>query len=99
MTTVAIICAVLLGLTGVLCIIRIVLGPTMLDRTVAADVFVAACIGAIGIEAAIGQHRNTLPILLALALVAFLGSVSVARYAASDRDRPVQTKPSGKGRP
>lgn len=82
MTFVAIVCAVLLGLTGLLCLVRIVRGPTMLDRTVASDVFVAACVGAIGVEAAIGRHNTTLPILVALALVAFLGSVSIARYAA-----------------
>ncbi|MBC9227251.1 cation:proton antiporter [Aeromicrobium sp. 636] len=83
MTVVAIICAILLGLTGLLCLVRIVRGPTMLDRTVAADVFTAACVGAIGVEAAVGRHSTTLPILVALALVAFLGSVSIARYAAS----------------
>jgi multicomponent Na+:H+ antiporter subunit F len=83
MTFVAIVCAVFLGLTGLLCLVRIVRGPTMLDRTVAADVFVAACVGAIGVEAAVGRHNTTLPILVALALVAFLGSVSIARYAAS----------------
>ena len=83
MTVVGIVCAVLLGLTGVLCMFRIVRGPTMLDRTVAADVFVAACVGANGVEAALGKHSTTLPILIALALVAFLGSVAVARYAGS----------------
>ncbi|MET0931977.1 MAG: monovalent cation/H+ antiporter complex subunit F [Aeromicrobium sp.] len=87
MTVVGTICAVLLSITGVLCIVRIVRGPTMLDRTVAADVFVAACAGAIGIEAAIGEHDTTLSILVVLALVAFLGSVSIARFAAPDTDR------------
>lgn len=87
MTIVGIVCAALLGLTGLACLIRIVRGPTMLDRTVAADVFVAACVGAIGVEAAIRQHTTTLPILVALALVAFLGSVSIARYAALQAGR------------
>lgn len=88
MTVVGIICAVLLGLTGLLCLVRIVRGPTMLDRTVAADVFVAACVGAIGVEAAVSRHTVTLPILVSLALVAFLGSVSIARYAASQSAAP-----------
>jgi len=82
MTFVGYVCAVFLGLTGIMCLIRIVRGPTMLDRTIAADVFVAACVGAIGVEAAIARHSTTLPILVALALIAFLGSVSIARYAA-----------------
>ena len=87
MTIVAYVCAALLGLTGIICLVRIVRGPTMLDRTVATDVFVAACLGAIGVEAAIGRHNTTLPILVALALVAFLGSVSIARYVASHSGR------------
>lgn len=82
MTYVAYVCAALLGLTGILCLVRIVRGPTMLDRTIATDVFVAACVGAIGVEAAVRRHSTTLPILVALALIAFLGSVSIARYVA-----------------
>lgn len=84
MTAVAITCSVLLAITGLLCLWRIVRGPTMLDRTVAADVFVAACIGAVGVEAAVGSHDTTLPILVALSLIAFVGSVSIARYAAKE---------------
>ena len=87
MSVVGTICVVLLSITGVLCIVRIVRGPTMLDRTVATDVFVAASAGAIGIEAAIGRHDSTLSILVVLALVGFLGSVSIARFAAPDTDR------------
>lgn len=86
MTIAATVCAIFLGLTGLLCLVRLVNGPTTLDRTVATDVFIAACIGAIGVEAALNQHNTTLPILAALSFVAFLGSVSVARYAAPDRD-------------
>ena len=40
MTVVGTICVVLLSITGVLCIVRIVRGPTMLDRTVAAAVII-----------------------------------------------------------
>lgn len=84
MTIVGLVCLGLMAITGALCIVRIVQGPTTLDRTVGADVFVAASAGGIGIEAAIGQHSTTLPILISLAFVGFLGSVSVARFAARD---------------
>lgn len=87
MTAVGTSCVVLLAITGVLCIVRIVRGPTMLDRTVAADVFVAASAGAIGIEAAVERHDTTLSILVVLSLVGFLSSVSIARFAAPDTDR------------
>lgn len=88
MTGVAVVCAVMLVTTGVLCLVRIVRGPSMLDRTVAADVFVAACLSAVGLEAAVAGHTDTAPVLLALALVGFLGSVSIARYAAHDAETP-----------
>ena len=94
MTIVGIICAIILGATGVLCMVRLVRGPTMLDRTVAADVFVAACVGAIGMEAAVNQHRHPLPVLVGLSLVAFLGSVSIARYAAPDSDAVLRRRPT-----
>ena len=87
MIVVGTICSILLSMTGLLCIVRIVRGPTMLDRTVATDVFVAASAGAIGIEAAIGRHNSTLSILVVLSLVGFLGSVSIAKFAAPDTDR------------
>lgn len=92
MIPVAVACATMLAATGVLCLIRIVRGPTMLDRTVAADVFVAACLSAVGIEAAISGHVDTAPVLLALALVGFLGSVSIARFAARDIDAPQEDR-------
>lgn len=86
MTTVAIICSVLLAIDGVLCLYRIVRGPTVLDRTVAADVFVAVIVGAVAVHAAVGRYSTTVSVLLALSLVGFLGSVSIARFAARDGD-------------
>lgn len=85
MTTVGLVCLGLLATAAVLCVWRIVRGPTMLDRTVATDVFVATAVASIAIEAAINRHTTTLPILLALAFVGFLGSVSIARFAAGER--------------
>ncbi len=84
---VGVVCAAMLCLTGLLCVVRIVRGPTMLDRTVATDVLVAASIGGVGIAAALWRDDSTVPILVALALVGFLGSVSIARFAARDIDR------------
>lgn len=98
MTTVGIVCIGLLAVTGTLCLVRIVRGPTTLDRTVATDVSVAATSGAIGIEAAIGRHTTTLPIIVTLALVGFLGSVSIARFAARDDGPSERTERDRKGR-
>lgn len=88
MTTVAIICSAMLGLTGLLCLIRIVRGPTMLDRTVASDVVIAATLAGVGLEAAISRSTDTVPVLLVLALVGFVGSLSIARFAATSPAEP-----------
>lgn len=87
MTWIGLICLGMLGVSGVLCIVRIVRGPTILDRTVATDVFISTAAGGLGVEAAVSQHSATLPILVALALVGFLGSVSIARFVTSEDSR------------
>lgn len=81
MTTVAVVCTAILGVSALVAVIRIVLGPTMLDRAVATDTFIAMIAAAIGIEAVANDRTVTLPILVALSLVGFLGSVAVARFA------------------
>jgi multicomponent Na+:H+ antiporter subunit F len=81
MTTVAVVCTAILGLSALITVVRIVRGPSMLDRAVATDTFIAMVAAAIGIEAVANDRTLTLPILVALALVGFLGSVAVARFA------------------
>ena len=86
MNVVGILCAGMLAVSGVLCLVRVVRGPSMLDRTVATDVLVAAIVGAVGVHAAVGRYSSTVSVLLTLSLVGFLGSVSIARFAARDGD-------------
>lgn len=81
MTTVAVVCTAILGISALVAVIRIVRGPSMLDRAVATDTFIAMMAAAIGIEAVANDRTVTLPILVALALIGFLGSVAVARFA------------------
>ncbi len=71
----------LLTVAAVVLLIRISRGPTMLDRIAALDVLVAVLISGLAIEAAVNRHTTTLPILVVLALVGFVGSVTVARFA------------------
>lgn len=80
------ICLGLLGVAGTLLIARATMGPTMLDRTVALDVLIAVLICGVGIEAARDEHTFTLPILLVLTLLGFVGSVSVARFTRGSDD-------------
>jgi multicomponent Na+:H+ antiporter subunit F len=87
---VAVVCAVLLTAAAVLALIRAERGPTMLDRTVALDIFTSTLVGAVALEAAWSRRTDTLPVLVALALVGFIGSVTIARFAS--------VEPEGEGR-
>lgn len=79
-------CAAVLGLSALMLLARITLGPTMLDRVVALDVLVAVVICGLALEAAVHQHTTTLPILVVLSLLGFVGSVSVARFTRGSDD-------------
>lgn len=86
MTVVLIICAAMLGTAALLLLGRMAAGPSMLDRVIAFDVLVAVTICVIGLEAAVFQHTTTLPILVSLTLLGFVGSVSVAAFTKGSED-------------
>jgi multicomponent Na+:H+ antiporter subunit F len=90
MTVVVVICAVLLALAGVLAVVRVERGPSMLDRTVGLDVLTTTLVALIGLEAAYSRRTDTVPVLVALSLVGFVGSVTIARFASRE--------PPGEGR-
>lgn len=64
--------------------IRLIGGPDTLDRLISLDML--AAIAQCGVGVYIAWTRDTTPAaaLVALALVAFLGSVSVARFRVND---------------
>ncbi len=78
------VCALMLGVAGIMALIRAERGPTMLNRTLALDVFATVLIGGIALEAAFSRRTDTLPILVALSLVGFVGSVTISRFAARE---------------
>jgi multicomponent Na+:H+ antiporter subunit F len=81
MTFVAVAVTVLLAVGSGLTVIRIVRGPTTLDRIVGTDVLLAIIVVAVAAEAAISRDATALPILAVLSILGFTGSVSVARFA------------------
>ena len=87
----------LLALAALLALVRVVRGPSVLDRAIGTDVLVSIVVCALGAEAALTRHSTTLPILISLSLVAFVGAVAVARFVARDRDVPVDgsAEPAG----
>lgn len=88
MTVVVITIAAVLVAAAAIALVRIVRGPSVLDRAVATEVLVSIAVCALGVEAATTRHSATLPILVSLSLVGFAGSVAVARFVGRDRDEP-----------
>ncbi|MVA75222.1 sodium:proton antiporter [Auraticoccus sp. F435] len=80
-------CAALLVVSAALVLVRIIRGPSVLDRTVASEVLISIMVCAFGLEAAINRNPTTLPILVSLSLLGFVGSVAIARFVARDHDR------------
>jgi multicomponent Na+:H+ antiporter subunit F len=80
--------AVILSLAAAGAIVRIAIGPSLLDRVLASDVLLAIIGAALCIDMAVNRHLNNLMLLVALAIIGFLGSVPVARFVADRREQP-----------
>lgn len=87
---VVVVCGVLLTLGAGFAIVRAEKGPSILDRTVALDIVVTTMIAAVALYAAYFRRADVVPLLVVLSLVGFVGSVTVARFAA--------VEPAGEGR-
>ena len=72
----------LLLVSGALVTVRLVRGPSMLDRAVALDALVAVVMAGIGVLTAVRRIPYYLPALLVLSFLGFTGSVSIARFLA-----------------
>lgn len=90
MTVVVPIAATLFAVAALLALVRAERGPTMLDRTVALDVLTSVLLSALALHAAWTRRADVVPVLVALALVGFVSSVTIARFAA--------VEPEGEGR-
>ena len=83
----------LLGAGALLALVRLALGPSLLDRVVATDVLLVIISAGLAVYAGLARDPTVVPVLVVVSLLAFVGSVSVARYiggmmiqSAGDRD-------------
>lgn len=79
------------GVTGTILVVaalltsyRLLVGPNTLDRVVAVDALVAIAMGGLAVWAAFSQNSSVLPGVVALSLIGFVGSTSVARFRVPD---------------
>lgn len=87
MIVVAVVVTVLLAAGTALTMIRIVRGPSTLDRIVATDVLLAIVVVALATVAAVTRDTTALPVLAVLSILGFTGSVSVARFATRSAEK------------
>jgi multicomponent Na+:H+ antiporter subunit F len=85
MTAVWTIAGVLLITAATITMFRMLAGPSTLDRLVAVDTLIAVTMCGIGTWAAYTLDTTVTYSLAALALISFVGSVSVARFRVPDR--------------
>ncbi|GAA1860832.1 monovalent cation/H+ antiporter complex subunit F [Brevibacterium marinum] len=78
--TIVVVAAVLLAASAIIALYRIVRGPSILDRMIATDVVLAAIMCGLGGFMALSGRTDLLPVLIVLAMLGFVGSVSVSRY-------------------
>ncbi len=82
MTVVLWIVTVVFAVAALLALWRIVRGPSILDRAVAADVLLTEVLCILGADMVLGHHTRTLPVLLIIAAVGVFGSIAIARFVA-----------------
>lgn len=71
----------LIALSLLIAFVRMVLGPTLADRVVALDMMTTLIIAFCGIVAVLTSDSAFLDVAIVLALVGFLATVALARYA------------------
>ena len=76
----------LLAAGAVTAVVRIVRGPSLMDRMIASDVLLTTLVLAIGAEMVINQHTYSVLIMIAITAVAAFATVAVARNV-SKQDR------------
>jgi multicomponent Na+:H+ antiporter subunit F len=88
MTVLMIIIYVVFAVAALLALVRIVIGPSILDRAVASDVLLTEVLCILGADMVINHHTRTLPILLIIAAVGVFGSIAIARFVARKDNTP-----------
>ena len=77
----------ILGLSLLICFVRLDLGPTLADRIVAMDLLAIVTVGIIVVSAASSGQAGSLDVAIMIALVGFLGTVAYAWYVQKEEQQ------------
>jgi len=80
MNAVVTISQIALGLGALVALVRAIKGPSLADRIIAVDLILLLTAGGFAMEAARGGTQLFWPLVTVVALVAFTGTVFVARF-------------------
>lgn len=80
MSIVIAVCFAGLALAGVLCGVRLLRGISLADRIIALDSLLIVIVSGVGVNAARTGTGTYIDVLLVTSLIAFIGSVTVARF-------------------
>ena len=80
MSVVAVVCYAGLSFAALAAVVRLCLGPTVPDRIVALDNLLYVVVLGIAVAAATTGNGAFLGVLLAVALLGFVGTTTVARF-------------------
>lgn len=69
-----------LTVTALAALVRIVRGPTILDRMVASDVMLTTLMLAAGADMVVRGHTENIPLMTVIAATATFATIVVARY-------------------
>jgi multicomponent Na+:H+ antiporter subunit F len=80
MIVVEVVAQALLGGGALLALVRLARGPSLLDRVVANDTLLVIISASLAVHAGLRRDPTVVPVLVVVSLLAFVGSVSIARY-------------------
>lgn len=80
MTVVQVLAYALLCGGALLTMVRVIRGPSLLDRVVGTETLLAIIAVSIAVHAALTRQVSFVPVLVVVALLGFLGAVAIARY-------------------
>lgn len=88
------ICMAIVAISVLIVLVRIERGPSMLDRAVSMDVITAGLISGVSLVIVMTGSGHLMPVVAALALVGFISTVAIARFASaeSDEERRILTR-------
>lgn len=87
MSVVYLVSLVGLALAGALILVRLLRGPTASDRIVALDTLLLVVVGAVAVQIARLDTARYAGVLVVVSLLAFAGTVTVARFLERREDQ------------